>query len=560
MSTAALQCLSSTVCVSLPEPIHPCALLPPSDPDVGVFPEVFNRIQLIKLSKPTWTNYTERCLGGGTTLAVTTDPITTTEAETTSVFHTVTHTLTEAVTNMTNVTADRGASTTDSDATNDWVIPVIVVVIIVIILLLAIVAIICKTCHHAKSFNMFIGLERIVIRKSSKKDGFNSYHDRYVVVGPDKTAKGVNSERVMGNSKEVIGKHISISVEDEASSKKEEHGETTNSGITCEIELQISRISGNTAKSEEHLVEQDELCPETDVKDNSNTEHQTQHLTKQANSVDVQNGPQQTPISDQREQDSSDTASDVEQACVSSEMKDGGADKDKVQPVSNNSDIPIIRETSDIKSNSSSNPSNYTDPQPKVNNVESQGSSDIEDTDVRDSRTPQYQNWNSNGLQKRPDSAIKSHTLCLNGTLEIDQKFDHSSEDQFIPNGAPSPGVGSDIKPGFDADVTDGTDDLGSEDGNDGTVDGNDRTVDGSDGTVDGSDGTVDGHDGTVDGSDGTVDGHDGTVDGSDGTVDVRLSNGYSDNDSVRTSGTSDCSRKSDLRSDLFDFINSSLT
>ncbi|OWF44865.1 hypothetical protein KP79_PYT10029 [Mizuhopecten yessoensis] len=151
MSTAALQCLSSTVCVSLPEPIHPCALLPPSDPDVGVFPEVFNRIQLIKLSKPTWTNYTERCLGGGTTLAVTTDPITTTEAETTSVFHTVTHTLTEAVTNMTNVTADRGASTTDSDATNDWVIPVIVVVIIVIILLLAIVAIICKTCHHAKS-------------------------------------------------------------------------------------------------------------------------------------------------------------------------------------------------------------------------------------------------------------------------------------------------------------------------------------------------------------------------------------------------------------------------
>ncbi|XP_033734938.1 uncharacterized protein LOC117323675 isoform X8 [Pecten maximus] len=164
MSTGALQCLSTTVCASLPEPIHPCALLPPTDPDQLKFPDIFNSIQNFKLTKPTWSDYTERCLGGTTAFpttvhtAVTTETVTTAEGETTSVFHTVTQTLTEAVTNVTidlkpdTITADTVTQTTPIDGGSksfNWIIPV--AIIAVLLIFIAVIFIICKIYHNSKS-------------------------------------------------------------------------------------------------------------------------------------------------------------------------------------------------------------------------------------------------------------------------------------------------------------------------------------------------------------------------------------------------------------------------
>ncbi|XP_033734932.1 uncharacterized protein LOC117323675 isoform X2 [Pecten maximus] len=427
MSTGALQCLSTTVCASLPEPIHPCALLPPTDPDQLKFPDIFNSIQNFKLTKPTWSDYTERCLGGTTAFpttvhtAVTTETVTTAEGETTSVFHTVTQTLTEAVTNVT-IDLKPDTITAGGSKSFNWIIPV--AIIAVLLIFIAVIFIICKIYHNSKSFDIkFTVFERIVIRKSSTKQDNNaplSYHDLYRVEGGDDTGKGDNSETFEQTPLEVIvDSHVKtndhhIDLQNSNSIPGEGKGSTmtSDSGIGS-VDLQIPQTLA-AAKSKEHLVKQEELCPESDdnslavenvsfTKDNEKAENQEHHLTKHTNCVDVQNGLQQSPVLDQREQDFSNTAS--EEACAS-EMEYDGDDKDQGQSRSNNS-IPFITETLDIKRNRSSNPQNDTDAQPEVNNVDSPEITNCEGTDIRESRTPEAAYENSNRLQNGSDCPVE---------------------------------------------------------------------------------------------------------------------------------------------------------
>ncbi|XP_060071632.1 uncharacterized protein LOC132551492 isoform X2 [Ylistrum balloti] len=461
MSTAALQCLSTTVCASLPEPIHPCALLPPNDPDAGSFPDIYNSIQQFKLSKPTWSDYTERCLFRDSTertdnstyiskvAAVTTKAITTTQGETTSVYHTVTHTLTETVTNVT-IDVRPGTVISDGETSIDWVIPVAIVGSLVIII--AIVFIVYKTCHHAKSFHMFTDLERIVIRKSSTKQGNNtnlSYHDMFLVVGCDSADKGGNAkapeeaqaEAIVGIEVKTNGSEIdtedsvSISITDVKNQERQDHDTTSDSGVASEENLQTFHTLG-TAKSKEQLVKQDDLCPDSDdgslavvnvsfTKDNGKAEYMAQHLTKHTNSADEQNSPQQSTGSDQREQDVSNTIG-AEEACVS-EMEVNESDKDQSQSKSNNIEIPFI---TDIKSSSSLNTFNHNEPQPKVDNVFSHDNLVAEGTDIRESSTPKFTNENSNILHN--ESSVDEVSP---DSQDMEQKCGHSIGDLLLSDG-----------------------------------------------------------------------------------------------------------------------------
>ncbi|XP_069116684.1 dentin sialophosphoprotein-like isoform X3 [Argopecten irradians] len=539
MSTAGLQCLSTALCGTLPEPIHPCDLLPPTDPDPQKFPSIYNSIQDFKLTKPTWSEYTERCLGLTTapsTVAITTtETITTTEGETTSVFRTVTQTLTEVVT---NVTIDLKPDAITTDATTqtisvhggskdiDWVIPVAIV--ISLLLVVAVIFIIYKLCHHAKSFPKFALLERIVIRKSSSaktdNNGHLSYHDIYQVDGEDQTGKGDNSEKIP--LEVIVDNHEKISIDQKNSNSvphREEgctntcgHDETSDSGIAS-VDLHVPQTFIST-KSEEQLVNQNELCPDSDGesamavenvsfrKNNEMAELQTQHVTNHNDCADVQNGSQQSPTFNQKEVSSSSSAEVWDGEIESTDE----ADKDQGQSKSNNV-IPLITERhTDIKSNGSSNSPNPTDPKPKVNNMDSPGTCNCEEdspvtcngkdsTDIRGSITLEHPNGHCNGLENG-DQLPVGDTLSKTQEIESDTMSDHdSSRHLFLCNGASPPGEENGIQ---SADVIEGLTNSGSD----------------------------------------------------DDSVNIRVSNGHYG--SNRTS-SSNQSRQSDLRSDLESLINS---
>ncbi|XP_069116693.1 clumping factor A-like isoform X11 [Argopecten irradians] len=469
MSTAGLQCLSTALCGTLPEPIHPCDLLPPTDPDPQKFPSIYNSIQDFKLTKPTWSEYTERCLG------LTTAP-----------------------------------STVGGSKDIDWVIPVAIV--ISLLLVVAVIFIIYKLCHHAKS--------------SAKTDnnGHLSYHDIYQVDGEDQTGKGDNSEKIP--LEVIVDNHEKISIDQKNSNSvphREEgctntcgHDETSDSGIAS-VDLHVPQTFIST-KSEEQLVNQNELCPDSDGesamavenvsfrKNNEMAELQTQHVTNHNDCADVQNGSQQSPTFNQKEVSSSSSAEVWDGEIESTDE----ADKDQGQSKSNNV-IPLITERhTDIKSNGSSNSPNPTDPKPKVNNMDSPGTCNCEEdspvtcngkdsTDIRGSITLEHPNGHCNGLENG-DQLPVGDTLSKTQEIESDTMSDHdSSRHLFLCNGASPPGEENGIQ---SADVIEGLTNSGSD----------------------------------------------------DDSVNIRVSNGHYG--SNRTS-SSNQSRQSDLRSDLESLINS---